>query len=149
MDLGCPTSHSCAEPCGRTSRYYSRADGRTGGEGTLVLVGMSQLDCLFGDLKRSNPLALDANYSIFTSRSPRLRTFSEKGTGFPVLSQPCSTLELAVTCRCAWACLITFEPGIFAKVSAAFRAAAERPIRVSRLSRTDGIIGGGNAAGYW
>jgi len=49
-------------------------------------------------------------------------------------SQPCSTLELAVTCRCAWACLITFEPGIFANVSAALRAAAERPIRVSRLS---------------
>src|SRR5438034_9395499 len=37
-------------------------------------------------------------------------------------------------CRCAWACLITFVPGIFANVSAAFRAAADRPIRVSRLS---------------
>ena len=55
-------------------------------------------------------------------------------TWLPLSSQPCSTLELAVMCRWAWACLITFVPGIFANVSAALRAAAERPIRVSRLS---------------
>src|SRR6266850_4037279 len=63
-----------------------------------------------------------------------LSTFSVNGIGLPLLSQPCSTLELAVTCRWAWACLITFEPGIFANVSAALRAAADRPIRVARLS---------------
>ena len=52
----------------------------------------------------------------------------------PLSSQLCSTPALAVICRCAWACLITFEPGIVANVSAALRAAADRPIRVSRLS---------------
>ena len=56
------------------------------------------------------------------------------GIELPLSSQLCSTLELAVRCRCAWACLMTFEPGIFANVSAALRAAADRPMRVSRLS---------------
>src|SRR5512132_1991723 len=63
-----------------------------------------------------------------------LSTFSVKGIWLLLSSQLCSMLELAVMCRCAWACLITFEPGIFANVSAAFRAAADKPIRVSRLS---------------
>ena len=56
-----------------------------------------------------------------------LSTFSVNGIGLPFSSQLCSTLELAVMCRCAWACLITFVPGIFANVSAAFRAAADSP----------------------
>ncbi len=62
------------------------------------------------------------------------RTFSVNGIGLPLSSQPCSTLELAVMCRCAWECLITFEPGIFANVLVALRAAADSPIRVARLS---------------
>src|SRR6476661_7637069 len=67
----------------------------------------------------SNPLALHANHSfcsIFTFRSPKDRTLSEKLPACSLASQPCSTLELAVTCRCAWACLIIFSPGIFANV---------------------------------
>jgi len=56
-----------------------------------------------------------------------LSTFSVKGIWLPLSSQLCRTLELAVTCRWAWACLITFIPGIFANVSAALRTAAERP----------------------
>ena len=63
-----------------------------------------------------------------------LSMFSANGIWLPLSSQLCSTLELAVMCRCAWACLITFAPGIFANVSAALRAAADRPIRVARLS---------------
>src|SRR6185503_13867676 len=65
---------------------------------------------------------------------PRLKTFNEKGTGLPFSSQPCSTLALLVMWRCARACLITFELGILANVLAALRAAADRPMRVSRLS---------------
>ena len=63
-----------------------------------------------------------------------LSTFSVNGIGLLLSSQLCNTLELAVMCRCAWACLITFVPGISANVSAAFRAAADSPIRVARLS---------------
>ena len=73
-------------------------------------------------------------FSVSTSKLPKFNTFNVNGTGLPFSSQLCSWLALPVKCRCAWACLITFAPGIFAKVSAALRAAADRLIRVSRLS---------------
>src|SRR5947207_2642584 len=64
----------------------------------------------------------------------QLSTLSENGIELPLSSHPYRTLALLVTCRCACACSITFEPGIFANVLAALRAAADRAIRVSRLS---------------
>src|SRR5437773_10600633 len=78
-----------------------------------------------------------------------LSTFSVNGIGLPFSSQLCSTLELAVMCRCAWACLITFEPGIFANVSAALRAAADKPIRVARLSSASTVKHAPGRGGAW